>query len=463
MNAPYEDLLAEIRALGKENAELKEKIRQLEEKLNLNSKNSSKPPSTDQKGKNDVPKKKGGAKPGHPGHFRPLFSKDQVDTFVNLRAEHCPSCGETVRPSGEPPSIHQQVEIAPRPYIVTQYNRESFYCPCCRKYGAAPLPSHVGLSAFGTRLSAFMGFLTGTCRLSRRIALSILQEGLDLRAAVGTQSNVENRVSAALKPSYEEIEKQVHGSNETKHIDETGWKRWGKRAFVWIMSTASGAVYKIQGGRGAECRDALLGATATKRVAFVTDRLAIYRFHGPHQYCLAHLKRDIKRFAERAGLDGEWGQVMLEYLKTIFELWRDYREKRRSRRSFRRKSRQYRDDFEYGLLVASTKGKHSPSLKRFSRALLRKAQNLWVFATRDGVEPTNNQAERDLRGVVITRRISYGSKSERGDRFIERINSVITTLKRQGKKCLDYLAEALGAWKTGSSAPTIFNQPCYTP
>jgi transposase len=308
-----------------------------------------------------------------------------------------------------------------------------------------------------------MGFLTGTCRLSRRIALSILQEGLDLRAAVGTQSNIENRMSAALKPSYEEIEKQVHDSNETKHVDETGWKRWGKRAFVWIMSTASGAVYKIQEGRGAECRDALLGTTATKRVAFVTDRLAIYRFHGPHQYCLAHLKRDIKRFAERAGLDGEWGQVMLEYLKTIFELWRDYREKRRSRRSFRRKSRQYRDDFEYGLLVASTKGKHSPSLKRFSRSLLRRAGNLWVFATRDGVEPTNNQAERDLRGIVITRRISYGSKSERGDRFIERINSVVTTLKRQGKKCLDYLVEALGAWKTGSAAPTIFSQPCYTP
>jgi len=285
---------------------LEKKITELEEKLKLNSKNSSKPPSTDQKGKTDVPKKKGGAKPGHPGHFRPLFSTDQVDTFVNLRAEHCPSCGETVQPSGEPPSIHQQVEIAPKPYIVTQYNRESFYCPCCRRYGVASLPSHVGPSAFGTRLSAFMGFLTGTCRLSRRIALSVMQEGLDLRAAVGTQTNIENR-------------------------------------------------------------------------------------------------------------------------------------------------------------IATARGKHSLSLKRFARSLLRKAQNLWIFATRDSVEPTNNQAERDLRGIVITRRISYGSKSERGDRFIERINSVVTTLKRQGKKCLDYLTEALGAWKTGSSAPTIFSQSCYTP
>jgi transposase len=126
MNVPYEELLVEIRALSKENAELREKVRQLEERLKLNSKNSSKPPSTDQKGTNDVPKKKGGARPGHPGHFRPLFTNGQVDAFVNLKATNCPTCGETVRPSGKPPSIHQQVEIAHKPYIVTQYNREAF-------------------------------------------------------------------------------------------------------------------------------------------------------------------------------------------------------------------------------------------------------------------------------------------------------------------------------------------------
>jgi transposase len=476
MTASYEELLTEIRTLRAEvvvlkskiatieteNTRLREENAHLKEQLKLNSKNSSKPPSTDQTGANGTPQKKGGAKPGHLGHFRPLFSADQVDAFIDVQAKNCPTCGSAVHPSGEPPTVHQQVEIAPKPYIVTQYNRERFYCPCCRKYGSAPLPKAVGPSAFGTRLSAFMGFLTGTCRLSRRITLSILKEGLRLRAAVGSQSNVENRITAALKPSYEEIEKQVRNSDETKHIDETGWKRWGKREFVWILSTATGAMYKIQEGRGAEGRDVLLGSAARKRVAFVTDRLAIYRFQGAHQFCLAHLKRDIKRFAERAGLDGEWGQVMLEYLKTIFELWRDYREKRRSRHSFRHASRRYRDDFEYGLLVASTKRKHSVSLKRFARALLGRAENLWVFATRDGVEPTNNQAERDLRGIVITRRISYGSKSERGNRFIERINSVVTTLKRQGKECLDYLVAALGAWKTGSSAPTVFSKPCYT-
>jgi transposase len=466
MHATYEDLLSEIRALRNEvavlkteNAQLRAENADLKEKLRLNSKNSSKPPSSDQKPSKEPPRK-GGAKPGHPGHYRPLFSQEQVDAFVELKATGCPSCGGAVRPSGELPSIHQQVEIAPRPFIVTQYNRESFYCPCCRTYGTAPLPAEVGSSAFGTRISAFMGFLTGRCRLSRRVTLDILGEGFGLRAAVGTQSNVEGRLASALRKPYEEIEQQVQNSKETKHIDETGWKRWGKREFVWIMSTASGALYKIQDGRGAACRDALIGDAAKKRIPFVTDRLPTYRFAGPHQYCLAHLKRDIKRFAERAGLDGEWGEAMLGYLKRIFELWRDFRERRRSRRSFRRASRRYCDDFVYGLLIAAKKGKHSPSLRRFASALLRNAKNLWIFASRDGVEPTNNQAERDLRGIVIARRISYGSKSERGDRFAERINSVVTTLKRQQKKCLDYLFAALGAWKTGSSTPPIFSGSC---
>lgn len=370
--ASYEDLLSEIRmlwnkvsSLKAENAQLREENAQLKERLRLNSKNSSKPPSSDQKSSDTTPKKIGGAKPGHPGHFRPLFKEAQVDKFVDLKATRCPTCGGQVCPSGAPPSIHQQVEIAPKPYVVTQYNRENFYCPCCRKYGAAPLPSHVGPSAFGTRLSAFMGFLTGTCRLSRRSTLNVLREGLGLHAAVGTQSNVEGRLSLALRPVYEEIEKHVRSSNETKYVDETGWKRWGKREFVWIMSTASGALYKIQDGRGAIGRDTLVGKAAMKCIPFVTDRLEVYHFRGPHQYCLAHLKRDIKRFAERAGLDGEWGVVMLGYLKRIFELWRDYREQQRTRRSFLRASRQYRDGFEYGLLIAAMRGEAQSVLKAF--------------------------------------------------------------------------------------------------
>lgn len=169
MNPTYDRLLKENRQLKARIVALEALVIDLQERLKLNSKNSSKSPSTDQKDSNQVPKKKGGAKPGHSGHFRALFPETEVDQFVDVQAKQCPTCGQTVQPTDEAPSIHQQVEIAPKPYVVTQYNRQQFYCTCCRKYGAAPLPVDVGPSAFGTRLSAFMGFLTGTCRLSRRI------------------------------------------------------------------------------------------------------------------------------------------------------------------------------------------------------------------------------------------------------------------------------------------------------
>ena len=445
--------------LKKENTKLRERIVYLEERLNLNSKNSSKPPSSDQKGSSE-PRRKGGAKSGHAGHSRVLFPKEQVDRFIKVKAKTCPTCGNKVVLTNKQPSIHQQVEIAAKPFTVTQYNREHFYCPCCRTYGSAPLPAEVGSSAFGTRLSALMGFLTGTCRLSRRMTLEVLKESFGIQVAVGSQSNVEKRISSSLKAPYQEIYKQICDSKETRYVDETGWHCCGKREFVWLMSTRLAAIYKIQNGRKAIYRDAFLKKAIFKKVSFVTDRLAIYHFPGPHQYCLAHIKRNLKKFAKRSGLDGEWAKVMLFYLKRIFALWRDFRERRRSRRSFRHSIRRYRDDFEYGLLVAVTKQKHSPSLKNFALNLLKKAKNLWVFAEKDEVEPTNNQAERDLRGIVIWRKISYGSKSERGSRFAERIQSIVMTLKRQKRLSLDYLTESLRAWKVGSTAPSIFTLNC---
>ncbi len=466
MKPSYNELFALVQHLSKTVFEQQETIKrltkrvaELEERLKLDSKNSSKPPSSDQKG-SSKPHKKGGARPGHPGHFRPLFSAEQINKRVVLKVKNCPTCGSTVRPTNEPPSIHQQVEIPEVCFHVTEYVRHEFYCPCCRVYGAAPLPPEIGTSAFGTRLTALMSFLSGTCRLGKRMVLRVLQEGLGIKAAVGSVSNVERRVSCALLKPYEEIAKEVRSSQDIKHLDETSWRQWGKTEYLWVMSTKKAAFYKIQNNRNAECRDVLLGEAKWTKAAFVTDRLALYRFESAHQYCLAHLKRDLKRFAERTGLDGEWGLVMSDYLDKVFELWKEVRKKQRSRRSFQHCSRRYRDDFMYGLLIAAKKNRHSQSLSRFAKNLLRRVQNLFVFAEQEGIEPTNNQAERDLRHAVIWRKLCYGTKSDRGDRFVERIQSVIATLSRQGLGCLEFLSKAVDAMKRGQTAPVVLQQAC---
>ena len=172
------------------------------------------------------------------------------------------------------------------------------------------------------------------------------------------------------------------------------------------------------------------------------------------------LKRDLKRFAERKGLDGKWGSMMLELLDKVFGFWKDFREKRRTRKSLQMGSKRYRDEFEYGILLAAMKERHSISLKRFAKNLVNKTQKLWVFIEQEGVDPTNNQAERDLRSAVIWRKICHGTKSNRGDRFVERIQSVVATLARQGERCLNFLSAALFSAKTGQPAPKLFQAVC---
>jgi hypothetical protein len=157
---------------------LEKKVAELEERLKLNSKSSSKPPSTDQKSSSE-PHKKGGARPGHPGHFRALFASDQIHEYVSLEVKACPTCGTAVRPTQEPPTIHQQIELPKVCFHVTQYERHEFYCPCCRTYGVAPLPAHVGTSAFATRLTAFTSLLSGACRMGKR--MEYLKKALALK------------------------------------------------------------------------------------------------------------------------------------------------------------------------------------------------------------------------------------------------------------------------------------------
>lgn len=438
---------------------LERRVAELEEQLKLNSKNSSKPPSTDKK-ISSVLHKKNGARRGHAGYFRALFSAEQINKKVNLQVNNCPRCGGAVKQVNKPPSIHQQVEIPEVCFHVTQYERHEFYCPCCRTYGVAPLPAEVGASAFGTRLTAFTSFLSGACRLGKRMALRVLEEGFGIKAAVGSVSNIEKRVTEALKAPYEEVEQEVRTSKDTKHIDETGWRRWGKAEYLWIMSTCKATLYKIQDKRNAENRDALLGEAKWTKAAFVTDRLALYRFERVHQYCLAHLKRNFKRFAERSGPDGDWGSAMVSYLDKLFSMWKDHREKQRSRRSLKHSSKWYRDAFIYGLFVAETKSCHSPSLKRLARSLLRQSKKLFAFIEHEGIEPTNNQAERDLRHAVIWRKICHGTKSDRGDRFVERIQSTLGTLARQKLSSLQFLVKAVDAMKKGLPAPLLLQKAC---
>src|SRR5271170_1877285 len=306
MKLTYEELAIELVntqiALAKTQELLRkalEEILKLKEQLNRNSKNSSKPPSTDQKGNTDGQKKE---RQGRFGKARQLFPSERVDRHVHCTQENCPHCGSSsIQLSGQPPEILQQAELPEVRAIVTEYQLLQYSCNTCGQNSRAPLPSGIPDSAFGPKLMGFVATLTGIFHLAKREAIQLIKELYEVDIGVGSIPNIEERVAQALDPIYQRIHVFVIENPLCKYIDETGWRDNGQRHFVWLASCESAAFYRIDRERSTEAFRRLVGKDPKDLVA-VTDRYAVYnQINKAHQYCLAHLIRDFRKYGERTG------------------------------------------------------------------------------------------------------------------------------------------------------------------
>ncbi len=426
-----------------------ERIAELEEKLNRNSKNSSKPPSTDQK--SNTPRTSSLKRKAHEGKARALYPQERVDQHIDCTLECCPHCQskrlELLRDS---PLIWQQAELPTVRAIVTQFNRLKYRCETCGIRLVAHLPEGVPFSAFGPKLMALVSHLTGNFHLAKREAIELIKNLYEVDISEGSVANIEENVSDALDPIYERIHHQVVHGILTRHFDETSWRDSGKRNYVWIATNTKAACYRIDPNRSQEAFFRFIGTART--VASVTDRYNVYNtLEGPHQYCLAHLIRDFHSFAERKGEDGRIGAQIEKELRRacgIHDRWRDKKLSDRQRRaqliqSKKRLANAFDDAIANG----------SDELAYLCLRLDEK--HLWAFISTPGMEPTNNIAERDLRKLVLWRKKSYGTRSARGKRFVERITSVVETLKKNEKVVFKFLEEAMHAFYHSRSPPLI--------
>lgn len=442
MKPTYEQLEQIIKEQQAYIKKLEERISKLEEQLKLNSKNSSKPPSSDQKA-DRFPPKKGGPKEGHPGYFRSFRAPHKV---IEQKPQECSQCGSFNLRLTKPWKF-QQTELLPVELEVTEYRCYRAVCLECKHREIAQLPLGVEPSAFGPRLSATVTMLSGAYHMSKRKVKALLKSLLGEQIALGSVSNIEERMSEGLKETHEEIRQKVIEGKEAKNIDETGWREMASRRTAWIVSTKEGAYYSILSSRGRKALEQIIRRKLKTPVT--TDRYAVYKFRR-HQWCLAHIQRDFKRISERSGPDGPLGQRLLFELQDVFEINKArYERSERYRRLYYRRKR-----IKKILEEAEVEG--SPSLQNFSGKLLDNYKKLWLFSHEVGVEPTNNLAERDLRPLVIWRKICLQTWSERGSRFIERIMSVYMTLKRQGKDILDFLTHAYIGRLDPRLRPAIF-------
>lgn len=431
--------------------------------LKRNSKNSNLPPSSDPPGKpknnEDEPKpkrkrkRKRGGQPGHPGKHRELLPLEKVNEVVDFFPSHCGKCRKSLpQCCDRDPRRSQVIETPPVEPHVTEYRLHEVECPCCKHHTlAAHDADKIPASPFGPRLTATIGLLTGVHHLSRRAAQQLLSDLAGVKISLGGLSRVEARVANAVEPAVDEAWQQVR-EDPVKHTDGTTWLQAGTLLSLWTVATAMTTVFKIVANGRKQTLQPLYGEL---KGILISDRATALNFWamGRRQICWAHLLRKFVSFSERDGPAGAIGRNLLGYTGLVFEYWHDYKDKKLSQQQFQKWMAPLREQFEAELRSAVKAG--IPDLSGSCANMLEHQPALWTFTDHDGVEPTNNHAERELRAFVLWRKRSFGTQSERGNIFAERLMTVAHTLRKRGRNVLDFLTACCEAHAARGAAPSL--------
>ncbi len=440
-----ESLMAEITLLKAKVAKLVEENIALKEKLGLNSSNSSLPPSSDRnKAKPKTRKASGrkqGAQLGHKGVKRKLVPVEMVNKVVQCMPEEMCECGGMVVLSDKNPYRHQVTELPEIKPIITEYQLYCGTCQRCKHNSYAELPADVGNNVLGPRAMALLAQLSSKYHLSKRLIQEFFHKSLGIQISLGTVSNTEKRVSDSLASIYETLKASLL-KEEHLNIDETGHKEKSKRGYVWVFTSNTLCVFVAKLTRA---KSVLVETLSNFKGKITSDRYAAYNFIPTpnRQSCWAHLIRDFKRFANSEYADvAAIGVKLLENSEKLFDLRNQLKTAKISREKFLAEMSKVKINVEKFL----ERGSKMLIRKQFSNSctnIYNLRSTLWLFVEKPGIEPTNNLAERQLRPYVIWRKLSFGTQSERGSRFIERIMSVSVTYSQTGIIVFDALVKAI--------------------
>ena len=449
---------AEIADLKSRLDELTKLVLALKEQLDRNSSNSGKPPSSDspdqraeRRGKGKTGGKRGG-QPGHSGSKRELVPPEQVSEFKNLFPPACENCWVALPQTPDPSAQRFQTIELPQPKAhVIEWLQHCVACPGCNHKTWASTAS-IPASPFGPRLSSVTALLTGVFHVSRRAAVSLLSDVLGVEISLGAVSAVEARVSEAVTPAVDEAWAKVEQA-AVKHTDGTSWFQAGLLLSLWTIATKMATVFKILANGKADTLAPLFGR---KLGILVSDRATALNFWAMElrQICWAHLLRKGISFSERTGRAGAFGRELLDYIAIMFAYWDDLKAGKLSRDQFREHMVPLRKQVE-AVLERAVAAKLTHVSGSCADILAHRAA-LWTFVDRDDVEPTNNHAEQQLRAFVLWRKRSFGTQSERGNLFAERMMTVAHTARKQNKNVLEFLTACCSAARNGTPPPSLF-------
>lgn len=454
-------LSARLAAQDAQIAQLAARVAELEQRLNRNSRNSSTPPSQDppgapQRRRAPSSERSQGAQPGHSGHGRLPRPLEAVDELFDHWPERC-ACGHCFseaerRPVGRQ-ARHQVAELPPIAVILSEHQLHRLRCPDCGRTTRAELPPEVPAGAFGPRLQAAVATLAVRNRVSRRDAVELVGELFGARISAGSVEAILQRAATALDEPYEDLLGHVRAAPAV-NIDETGWRLRGDKRTLWGALTFRAAVFRIAEGRHRREAQALLGEDFSGVAC--SDRWWAYDYLDPkrRQLCWAHLVRDFTAHSEGLGAQKQFGAAGLRVAERLFGAWGEFRGDGDRNRLLERIG-PLKEELRALLEQAARKSTKTRYHRTFAKNLLKGWPALWTFASAPGVEPTNNHAERGLRGAVIYRKLSLGSQSEHGERTIERLLSASVTCRLQRRSLFAYLSDVLAAKIRGDPIPLL--------
>lgn len=444
----------------------------LREQVNRTSANSSQPPSQDppsgfkpsQKTKSG---KKRGAQPGHEGHERRLYPLEQCARVTDYYPETCWYCQAQLQGEDLVPYRHQVVEIPPVELQIEEHRFHQLTCACCGAATRALDSDLLAQGGYGERVVAHVGLLSSVYRHSHRMVQRALQDIFGVEISLGSINQLRQEVSAAVAEPVAEVGRYVKqhpvvGTDETsfEQRNADGQNPQHRKGWLWVVVTPLVTFFQVLLSRSQGAAQVVLGRSFNGTV--ISDRHGAYTWLDltQRQVCWADLKRDFTQIAERTGVSGELGQALLEQEKQLFELWYQVRDGTLNRLQFRLAVAPIRAGVK-ALLTEATNYPVGAKEKTPWAKTVRTCQNLlnlepalWLFVTVEGVEPTNNAAERAIRPAVLWRRTSFGAQSAAGSIFVARMLTVVTTLRSQNRHLLDYLTQACRAARTGTSAPS---------
>jgi transposase len=376
---------------------------------------------------------------------------DDCDDIQICKPSECRRCGTRLIGCDPAPLRHQVWELPPIKPIVTEYQRHRLTCRSCGETTCAALPPGVPQSQAGPRLVALVALLMGCFKQSKRRVALFLEQVLHQPCSPGWVVKLQAQATAAIRPSYEELSQQLP-AEPALGIDESPTKEAPQKSWLWAFVARAYTVFALRNTRAATVLDELL----TDRFTGVVncDRAKMYWNVGRPQWCWAHLKRDFQALIDHPDHQVKrLGRDLMRPTKALFRHWARARDGTITRRGFERLMRPIRTEIDALLLRGVFSG--NPKLIGMCRELYDHRDWLWTFLEVEGIEPTNNASERALRPAVIWRKLSFGTQSAAGSRFVETILTVIETCHRQSHSSFDYLTAALQAHFAGQPAPSL--------